>query len=74
VDVVSGRRAVEQAGLALGLEATDPLAGGALADFGGRGRLSQRPLLLDDPLAEQTPLLQAERGVTVELHPVSSLD
>ena len=43
-----GRRgAIQQTRLALGPVAADPLARGALADFGGLGRLRQRPPLLD---------------------------
>jgi hypothetical protein len=63
----------KEAGLALGHVAGDPLAGGRLADFGGLGRLRQRPTLLDDALGQQPALVQAERGVSVKLHPVTSL-
>ena len=71
---VRRRGAIEQAGLTLGPEAADPLARRPpLADLGGPGRLSQRPILINDPPAEQAALVQAERGVSVQLHPVSSL-
>src|SRR4051794_7731203 len=73
VDLPGRRAAVEQARRTFGDEPPDPLAGRALADFGGRGRLRQRPVLVDDPRNQQLALLQAERGVTVELHSVSSL-
>jgi hypothetical protein len=67
------RRAIAQARLALGPVAAHPLAGGADAHFGGLGRLRERPLLLDDALAEHQALLQAERRVSVQHHPVPSL-
>jgi hypothetical protein len=67
------RRAICQARLAIGAVATRPLARGADARFGARGRLRERPLLLDDALTEQHALPQAERRVSVQHHPVSSL-
>src|SRR5918994_1789406 len=67
------RGAIEQAELALRAVAADPLARAAHADFGGRGRLRQRPALLDDAPCQQPALVQAEGRVSVELHPVSSL-
>src|SRR5207253_5405333 len=67
------RGAVAEAGLALLAVAAGPLAGGALADLGGRGRLGQRPTVIDDAPGELAALLQTELGVSVELHPVSSL-
>ena len=67
------RRAVHQAGLPLGPEAARPLAGGALAHLGGRGRLAERPSFIDDPPGQQATLVQTEGGVSVEFHPVSSL-
>jgi len=67
------RRTITQARLALGAIAAHPLARGADAHFGGLGRLRERPLLLDDSLTEQQALLQAERRVSVQHHPVSSL-
>ena len=51
-----------------------------IADFSGRslnrlglGRLRQRPALNHHPLAQPVPPIQAERRVSVQLHPVSSL-
>ena len=67
------RRVVDQPELPLGPVAADPLARAADADFGGRGRLRHRPLLFDDPAAKQAALVQAEGGVSVKVHPVSSL-
>ena len=67
------RGAIEQPELALGAVAAHPLARAADADFGGLGRLRQRPLSLDHPPAEQPALVQAEGRVSVQLHPVSSL-
>jgi hypothetical protein len=71
---VGRRGAIEQAGLALAAIARGPFLGGALAHLGGRGRLGERPTLLDDAMGQQTPPFQTERRVSVELHPVSSLD
>src|SRR5207247_9784754 len=51
----------------------EPAVGRALADAGGLGRRHQRPPLALDPLDEQPPALRAGAGVTVQLHPVSSL-
>jgi hypothetical protein len=73
VDRLRCRGAVEQASLAVGAEALNPLAGRATADLGGPGRLAQRPIVLDDPPTQQAALVQAESGVTVQLHPASSL-
>src|SRR2546422_5860690 len=73
VHAPGGRGAIEQSSIALGPEAPHPLAGAALADFGGRGRLRQRPTLAGHARYEQLALLQAEGSVTVELHSVSSL-
>src|SRR5437588_6048787 len=67
------RRAVEQPELAILAVAGDPLTRAADADFGGRGRLRQRPVLLDDPSAEQAAFVQAEGSVSVKVHSVSSL-
>src|SRR5207248_1785103 len=54
------RGAVQQPELALGAIATDPLARTAHADFGGRGRLRQRPSLIDDSPAKLTAPFQTE--------------
>ena len=60
------RGAIQQTELALGAEPPHPLARAADADFGGLGRLRQRPLLPDDPIAEQAPLAQAQGRVSVQ--------
>jgi hypothetical protein len=60
--------------LAVGAIAPHPLARASDADFGGRGRLRHRPRLLNDTAAQHPPLVQAESRVTVQLHPVSSLE
>src|SRR4051812_5801560 len=73
VDAIRRRGAVEQASRAFGPEPADPATSRALADFGGLGRLRQRPTLIDDTPDEQFALLQAERRVTVELHSEPSL-
>src|SRR3954447_8577750 len=67
------RRAIQQAGLAVGPIAGHPLRARAVADLGRRGGLRQRPPLIDNPTDHPPPLIQAERGVSVQLHPVSSL-
>jgi hypothetical protein len=59
--------------LAAGAIASDPLASGRLAHFGGLGRLRERPTLLDDTSNQDATPLQAERGVSVQLHPDTSL-
>jgi hypothetical protein len=68
-----GGAAVQQAGLALGPPAGQPLARRPLADPGGRGRRDQRPALLFDAADQKSAALRAGAGVTVDLHPVSSL-
>jgi hypothetical protein len=73
VDVAGGRGPIEQARLALGLIAGNPLAGGRLAHLGGLGRLGERLISFDQSVNEEPALVQTERGVSVELHPVSSL-
>jgi hypothetical protein len=65
--------AVKQTRLALLPEAASPLARRALAHLGGRGRRSERPVLLHNPPGKNTPLVQTERRVSVKIHPVSSL-
>jgi hypothetical protein len=68
-----GRRtAVEQARLSLGSPAGEPLGGGAPAHSGGLGRLREQPLSFE-ALYEQAPAFRAGTGITVQLHPVSSL-
>src|SRR3989442_372726 len=70
---VRRRGAGEQPELALGAVTPDPLAGAADADFGGLGRLRQRPSLLDHPTAQLPTSIQTESRVSVQVHPVSSL-
>jgi hypothetical protein len=73
-DPVRCRRAVPQPLLALDPVAIDPLRARALADFGRLGGLRQRPPVLDDAANHPPTLIQAEGRVSVQLHPVSSLD
>ena len=68
------RGAVQQPRLALDAIAPHPLAAGALADAGSRGRPRQRPPLLDHPTHHRQPTLRAERRVSVNPHPVPSLE
>jgi hypothetical protein len=56
------RGAIEQPGLSLAAIALDALTRRALAHLGGRGRLAERPTLLDNPPGEPEPLLRCERG------------
>ncbi len=67
------RAAIDQPDLALGAVAIDPLARSALAHLGGLGRLAERPPLPNYAPGEPQALLRCEGGVTVELHPVTSL-
>src|SRR5262245_40327757 len=67
------RAAIEQPGLTLFAIALGPLAGGALAHLGGRGRRAERPTLLDNPPRQSPARIQTESGVSVDLHPVTSL-
>src|SRR3984893_11589658 len=69
-DPVRSRGAVEQPKLALGSIAAYPLSSAPDADFGGLGRLRHRPGLVNDSLTEQLALIQAERRVSVQIHPV----
>jgi hypothetical protein len=70
-----GRRrgAVQQPAGSLRPIAPQPLAGGALADSGRLGGPRQRPPRPLDTFDQQLAALQAEPGVSVQLHPVSSL-
>jgi hypothetical protein len=52
--------------------AGQPLGGGALAHSGGLGRLRERPLSFEAAY-EQASAFRAGTGITVQLHPVSSL-
>ena len=73
-DRVRRRGTVKQPGLALSPIARDPLRAGPLAHAGGHRRLRERPPLLEHPTHHRQPALRAERRVSVNLHPVSSLD
>src|SRR5690606_28091084 len=68
-----GRASIEKACLALGAPARKPLARGPLRDPRGLGRPRGRPSLPLDPLDEKPAAVRAGAGVTVKLHPVSSL-
>src|SRR5712691_6151992 len=72
-DRVRGRRAVEQAELAVGAVAPHPLARAADADLRGLSCLRQRPLLINYAPAQKPTSIQTERSVSVKIHPVSSL-
>jgi hypothetical protein len=66
--------AIEQALLPLVVEALEPAIDRALADAGGRGRRRHRPVVRENPLDEQLAAVRTGLGVTVDLHPVSSLE
>src|SRR4051794_20740104 len=70
---VRPRAAVDEARFPFLAPALQPAPGGALADAGRLGGRRQRPLLALDPLDEQLPAVRTGAGITVELHPVSSL-
>ncbi len=74
VDVLGRRGAVKQAGLAFGELAADPLAAAPLAHSGGLSRLHERATLLDHSSDHDFSALRAEGRVSVQLHPVFSLD
>lgn len=70
-----GRRAaVEQPSVPLHPPAAQPLARRPLADAGGLGRRRQRPALLFDAPDQELATVRAGASVSVELHPVSSLN
>src|SRR5215210_7018088 len=69
---VRARAAVRQALIAL-FEALHPLHGGAHAAAGGLGRRPQRPALFKHAGGDQSPALRTGVGVSVKVHPVSSL-
>src|SRR5438876_3705892 len=73
-DVPRCRGTIDESRLALQAVAAYPLASAAHADAGGLGRSPQRPSLDDNPFGQLAPATPAECRVTVELHPVSSLD
>ena len=73
-DRLRRRTAIGEAGFALAPVATDPLRAGPLAHSGGLGRLRERPALFNDAADHDCPALWAEGGVSVQLHPVSSLE
>jgi hypothetical protein len=72
-DRARSRGTIQQADRAFGLVAGAPLARGALADSGRHGGLRQRPPRAQS-LDQQLATFDAEPGVSVQLHPVSSLD
>jgi hypothetical protein len=72
VDASGRGGAVVEGELAPSPIATLPFARGALAHLGGSRRLGERPVLLDDAAGESSAVVQAERRVSVELHPVTS--
>src|SRR5215471_5300361 len=65
---------VEQTHLALQAKAANPLPPAPDADPRSRRSSSDRPTLHDNTPSKLLPTLPAESGVTVKLHPVSSLD
>ena len=69
VDAPGGGGTVEEADGALEAIAGGPLLGGAHAHLGGRGHLGERPSLVDDSMRQSPTLVQAEGGITVQLHP-----
>jgi hypothetical protein len=71
--LLGGGAAIQESGISLSAPAVQPLAGRALADAGGLGRHHQRPVLLFDALDQQLAAVRAGAGVSVDLHPVSSL-
>src|SRR3954471_21777286 len=72
-DYSGRRRAIQQSRLALSAVTGDPLRSGVVADFGRLGGLRQRPPLLQHPANQAPALIETERRVSVQLHPVSSL-
>jgi hypothetical protein len=56
----TSRGAVEQAALTLAAEASQPLAGGALADAGRRGGVAERPAVAFNPVDEQLAAARAQ--------------
>jgi hypothetical protein len=67
------RGAVKQTVAPLSAMARDPLARGAVTDPGRLGGRDQRPPRVLDTIDQQLAALQTEPGVSVHLHPVSSL-
>src|SRR3954453_21599941 len=67
------RGTIQQPGRSARAVAGQPLARGVVADPGRLGGRAQRPPRDLDPLDQQRAALDAETGVTVQLHPVSSL-
>src|SRR5262249_11706902 len=67
------RGTVTQASLALEPVPTDPLTRAADADTSGCCSGRYRPTLLDNQRAEPTTTAPAESGVSVQIHPVTSL-
>ena len=67
------RGAIQQATGPLGAVPGKPLARGAVTDPGRLGGRAQRPPRILDAIHKQLAALQTEPGVSVHLHPVSSL-
>ncbi len=67
------RGTINQPSLSLGAIPPDPLPASPLAHTGGLSRRHERPALIHDATNHRQPALRAERSVTVQFHPVSSL-
>ena len=65
--------AIQQPGEPFGPVAGQPLARGPVTDSGRLGGLRQRPPRVFNALPRSSSALDVEPGVTVQLHPVSSL-
>jgi hypothetical protein len=72
-DTLRSRRPINEAGFAGRRVSTDPLARTANADTRTRRRGGDRPTIIDNQLAQPTPASPAESGVSVKIHPVTSL-
>jgi hypothetical protein len=72
-DMLRCRGAIVEAGQALKPVAASPLSRTANADSGRRCRRRDRPTLDDDELAQPPSAAPAESGVSVKIHPVTSL-
>src|ERR1039457_5777494 len=62
--------AIEQTALALGSVSSHPLSGAPDTHFGGLGRPRNRPRLINDSLTKLPAPIQAERRVSMQIHPV----
>jgi hypothetical protein len=68
------RRAIAQTRPALLTPAPQPAPDRSLCDAGGLGRRRHTPALLTNPLDQQPAAIRTGAGITVKLHPVSSLE